>query len=200
MWEINLYSNEDIFNADFAGEKLNGYLDSNPQPSDPVVLHHSHTFLTGLGPFWLSLTGSNWLSVLVCFCLKRQPTQVERSTFLRNVTSFCCSEVIFIQSRFLRLIWEVELTATEIKFSLSWHFRSFPVWVNDVTSRHYSPGDVWIWSNFWFADDHGLAYVSRNRSRLVLLSELNSPSCWNSLYDLLKSPALPVSTYMPRML
>ena len=31
--------------------------DSNPRPSDPVDLHHSHTSLTGLGPFGLARSG-----------------------------------------------------------------------------------------------------------------------------------------------
>ena len=35
------------------GEKLCWRHYSNPQPSDRV-LHLSHTFLTGLGPFWLA--------------------------------------------------------------------------------------------------------------------------------------------------
>ena len=34
--------------------------DSNPQTSDQVVHHQSHTSLTGLGPIWLARMGPNW--------------------------------------------------------------------------------------------------------------------------------------------
>ena len=37
--------------VDFPSEKLGWHQDSNSKPSDPVILDHSHTFVTGIGPF-----------------------------------------------------------------------------------------------------------------------------------------------------
>ena len=48
---------EDIFNEDTPGEKLCWPQDSIPGHSNPVVIHHSRTFLTGLSPFLLALSG-----------------------------------------------------------------------------------------------------------------------------------------------
>ena len=44
----------DVFDGDFASQKPCRRWDTNPRSFDPVVLNHSYTFLTGLGPFWLA--------------------------------------------------------------------------------------------------------------------------------------------------
>ena len=44
----------------FPGEKVHRHFDSNPQPSDPVVLNNNQSSPTGLGSFWLAQSGPNW--------------------------------------------------------------------------------------------------------------------------------------------
>ena len=54
----------DILNEYFAGETLCRHQDSTQPPSEPVILHHSHIPITGLGPFWHAQSGPNWEPVL----------------------------------------------------------------------------------------------------------------------------------------
>ena len=54
----NVGKKVDIIKGDFANEKLSPHRDLNPQPSDPVDVHHSHTFFLRVGVHGRVPTGS----------------------------------------------------------------------------------------------------------------------------------------------